>query len=82
MHLTALPTLGILLPSMGSQSVSAVELPSLFGKTRQTLLSLLYGRADEEQLQENLIEFAGLGRGAGDAGASCDVARRGSSLAT
>ncbi|MDA0225140.1 MAG: nucleotidyltransferase domain-containing protein [Proteobacteria bacterium] len=39
------------------------ELPSLFGKTRQALLAQLYGRADEEHLQENLIQLAGLGRG-------------------
>jgi predicted nucleotidyltransferase len=48
---------------MGSTTVPSVELPSLFGKTRQTLLALLYGRADREHLQENLIELAGLGRG-------------------
>jgi len=36
---------------------------SLFGRTRQTLLSLLYSRADEEHLQESLIQLAGLGRG-------------------
>jgi len=48
---------------MGSQSDAVVELPSLFGKTRQALLAQLYGRADEEHLQENLIRLAGLGRG-------------------
>lgn len=48
---------------MGSQADAAVELPSLFGKTRQALLAQLYGRADEEHLQENLIKLAGLGRG-------------------
>lgn len=36
---------------------------SLFGRTRQRLLSLLYSRADEEHLQESLIQLAGLGRG-------------------
>jgi predicted nucleotidyltransferase len=36
---------------------------ALFGKTRQTLLGLLYGRADHEHLQESLIQLAGLGRG-------------------
>ncbi len=49
---------------MGSRAVVTSEAPSLFGKTRQTLLALLYSRADEEQLQESLIQLAGLGRGA------------------
>jgi uncharacterized protein len=43
-------------------AVAGLPLP-LFGKTRQTLLGLLYTRVDEEHLQESLIEFAGLGRG-------------------
>ena len=55
--------MGSLLPIMGSTTASSVEPLSLFGKTRQSLLSLLYGRANEEHLQENLIELAGLGRG-------------------
>lgn len=55
--------MGILIPSMGSTNVRPVEPPSLFGKTRRSLLSLLYGRADEAHLQENLIQLAGLGRG-------------------
>lgn len=37
--------------------------PSLFGRTRRVLLALLYSRADEEHLQESLIQLAGLGRG-------------------
>ena len=37
--------------------------PSLFGRTRQALLALLYTRPDEEHLQESLIQLAGLGRG-------------------
>jgi predicted nucleotidyltransferase len=49
---------------MGSQAPIAGTPPSLFGKTRQTLLALLYSRADEEHLQESLIQLAGLGRGA------------------
>jgi len=49
---------------VGSQSVSPGGLPSLFGKTRQALLSLLYSRAGETHLQESLIRLAGLGRGA------------------
>lgn len=48
---------------MGSQSKAVIELPSLFGKTRQALLAQIYGRADEEHLQENLIRLVGLGRG-------------------
>ncbi|MGH8674530.1 MAG: nucleotidyltransferase domain-containing protein [Burkholderiales bacterium] len=48
---------------VGSQSVLAGAGPSLFGKTRQTLLALLYSRADREHLQESLIQLAGLGRG-------------------
>ena len=55
--------MGILLPIVGSKSVPSSELPSLFGKTRQALLSLLYTRADEAHLQENLIQLAALGRG-------------------
>ena len=55
--------MGILLPMVGSQTVSSAGPPSLFSKTRQALLGLLYARADEEHLQENLIQFAGLGRG-------------------
>ena len=48
---------------MGSGATSTDAPASLFGKTRQTLLGLLYGRADQEHLQENLIQLAGLGRG-------------------
>jgi predicted nucleotidyltransferase len=48
---------------VGSLTVSSAGLPSLFGKTRQALLSLLYSRADEAHLQESLIQFAALGRG-------------------
>ena len=48
---------------MGSTTAPSVEPLSLFGKTRQALLSLLYGRANEEHPPENLIELAGLGRG-------------------
>ena len=55
--------MGILLPMVGSQAVLSGGSPSLFGKTRQTLLALLYSRADEEHLQEGLIQLAGLGRG-------------------
>ena len=47
----------------GSKHVLSGGLPSLFGKTRQALLALLYARADEEYLQESLIQLAGLGRG-------------------
>lgn len=61
--LTGLPIMGILLPMVGSQTVPSPGLPSLFGKTRQALLSLLYCRADEAHLQENLIQHAALGRG-------------------
>lgn len=49
---------------VGSQTVLSGGSTSLFGKTRQALLALLYARADEEHLQENLIQLAGLGRGA------------------
>lgn len=63
-ELTVLPTMGILLPMVGSQRPFGGLGPSLFGKTRQTLLGLLYSRADEEHLQESLIQLAGLGRGA------------------
>lgn len=52
--------MGILLPMMGSTTGESV---SLFGRTRQALLALLYSRADEEHLQESLIQLAGLGRG-------------------
>jgi len=59
--------MGILLPKMGSQKGSRTlpfgVSPPLFGKTRQVLLALLYRRADEEHLQESLIQLAGLGRG-------------------
>lgn len=61
--LTGLPIMGILLPMVGSQTVSSAGVPSLFGKTRQALLSLLYSRADEAHLQESLIQLAALGRG-------------------
>ncbi len=55
--------MGILLPMMGSKAGFSVGLPSLFGRTRQALLSLLYSRPDEAHLQENLIQHAALGRG-------------------
>jgi len=62
-QLTVLPALGILLPIMGSHAEPPGISPSLFGKTRQALLALLYSRPDEEHLQESLIQLAGLGRG-------------------
>lgn len=55
--------MGILIPMAGSQTLLSGALPSLFGKTRQALLGLLYARADEEHLQESLIQLAGPGRG-------------------
>ena len=55
--------MGILLPMLGSKSVFSAGAPSLFGKTRQALLSLLYSRADEAHLQESLIQHAALRRG-------------------
>lgn len=63
-NLTLLPIVGTLLPNMGSSIASSGDVPSLFGRTRQALLALLYSRADEEHLQESLIRLAGLGRGA------------------
>lgn len=48
---------------MGSKAAVLSEFPSLFGRTRQTLLSLMYTRADESHLQESLIRLAALGRG-------------------
>jgi predicted nucleotidyltransferase len=53
--------MGILLPMMGSDTTGGSA--SLFGRTRQALLGFLYARADEEHLQESLIQLAGLGRG-------------------
>ena len=47
----------------GSRNLLRGEVPPLFGKTRQRLLALLYRRADQEHLQERLIQLAGLGRG-------------------
>lgn len=55
--------MGIVLPIMGSSIGHGNNLPSLFGKTRQALLALIYTRADEAHLQEQLIQFAALGRG-------------------
>lgn len=55
--------MGILLPMVGSNTSLSGSSPSLFGRTRQALLALLYSRADEEHLQESLIQLAGLGRG-------------------
>jgi uncharacterized protein len=55
--------MGILLPIMGRKAASSDVPLSLFGKTRQALLSLLYTRADETHLQESLIQLAALGRG-------------------
>ena len=62
--LLLLPRLGILLPIMGSKhTVPLGGSLSLFGKTRQALLSQLYTRPDEALLQEDLIRLAALGRG-------------------
>ncbi|MBI4206687.1 MAG: nucleotidyltransferase domain-containing protein [Betaproteobacteria bacterium] len=47
---------------MGSILASADFAP-LFSKTRQALLGVLYTRADEAHLQEDLIHLAALGRG-------------------
>ena len=43
---------------VGSQTILSGGSPSLFGKTRQALLALLYSRTDEEHLQEGLIQLA------------------------
>ena len=56
--------MGIMLPIMGSNTNLPGTIASLFGKTRQKLLAMLYTRPDEEYLQESLIQRAGLGRGA------------------
>ena len=48
---------------MGSIGMLSDVPAALFGKTRQALLGLLFGRADQEHLQESLIQLAGLGRG-------------------
>jgi predicted nucleotidyltransferase len=48
---------------VGSNTALASGSPSLFGRTRQALLAILYSHADEEHLQESLIQLAGLGRG-------------------
>lgn len=48
---------------MGSPQSSPTLAPSLFGKTRQALLSLLFTRPGEALLQEQVIQQAGLGRG-------------------
>lgn len=61
--MTQLPIVGSLLPMVGSQTSVVGGLPSLFGKTRQALLTLLFAHADEEHLQESLIQRAGIGRG-------------------
>lgn len=55
-----LPIMGILLPIMGSKTSPLFVVPPLFGKTRQALLALLYTRADEAHLQENLICLAAM----------------------
>jgi len=55
--------MGIPLPIMGSKKSPVVTVPPRFGKTRQARLTLLYSRADEAHLQENLIRLAALGRG-------------------
>ena len=56
--------MGILLPIMGSKTPSPDAFLPLFGKARQALLSLVFSRADETHLQEDLIRQAALGRGA------------------
>jgi predicted nucleotidyltransferase len=48
---------------MGSKHTVITDVPSLFGRTRQALLSFLYTHADEAHLQESLIHLAALGRG-------------------
>lgn len=59
-----LPNVGILLPIMGSHALRSGAFLPLFGKARQALLSLVFTRADEAHLQEDLIRQAALGRGA------------------
>jgi predicted nucleotidyltransferase len=49
---------------MGSKAPSSDAFLPLFGKARQALLSLVFTRADETHLQEDLIKQAALGRGA------------------
>ena len=56
--------MGILIPIMGSKAPSPDAFLPLFGKARQALLSLVFTRADETHLQEDLIKQAALGRGA------------------
>jgi predicted nucleotidyltransferase len=64
--LPSVPILGILVPNMGTKGVASRNLPgeTLFGQTRQRVLGLLFGRADERLYQRRIIQAAGHGSGA------------------
>src|ERR1700675_4752281 len=55
--------MGILQPIMGIRSPNPIG-EALYGRTRQAVLRLFYGRPDRRFLQKEVIQHIGLGSGA------------------
>jgi uncharacterized protein len=58
-----IPNSGIIIPIMGTATSKDSLADTLFSKTRQTILSLLYGRADGSFFVNQIIQFANMGTG-------------------
>jgi uncharacterized protein len=62
--LTVVPTIGTIVPNMSTTTVSTAIHQSLFGRTRTTILSLLYGHPDETYYVRQLVRETRAGNGA------------------
>lgn len=60
--LTLIPIMGIIKPTMGIGHVSGIG-EALYGRTRQAVLRLFFGRPDRRFLQKEVIQHIGLGSG-------------------
>ncbi len=60
--LQGVPEMGTIVPEMGTRPSDRVG-EVLFGRTRRSVLALLYGHADEEFYLRQIIRAAGIGQG-------------------
>ena len=58
-----LPIMGNIIPEMGNNMNDNLLCSGLFGKTRQVVLALLYGRADSSFYTKQVLDAVKIGRG-------------------